>query len=162
MRMVKSYCAVLLLLVINFGNIVVMGQSTFGGYNNDEQCIVNGLSWFLSDFHKYYSDASVALTRSIQSEFQNLKAQIARLENRMERPSTCMNNSVQEIKMQMQTENIDIKAHLSRLDNRIGRHDTNVNNSLEEIKRQMQMENMEMKNEFQRLCQKLPRYSCSG
>lgn len=63
--MAKSYCVVLLLLIINLGNYFVVGQSTSGDCNNDEQ-----------DFQKYFSDALVALTKSVQLESRNLKVQM--------------------------------------------------------------------------------------
>lgn len=91
--MAKLSFAVLLLLAINVGDYFAMGQSTTGDFNNAEQ-----------NLHKCYSDACFDLVRSIQSEFQNLRAQISRLEDRVERHDTYVNNSLQEIKRQMQME----------------------------------------------------------
>lgn len=96
--------------MINFGNIFVSGQSTNGFCSSDEQDIANGLSGLLNDLHKSYSDVSFASTKSIQSEFQNLKAQIARLEDGVERHHIYMNDSIQELKRQLQMETNERKS----------------------------------------------------
>lgn len=62
--MVRSQWVGLLLLIAYLGNYFASGQSTNGDCNNSEQ-----------DFQKYFSDALVLLTRTIQLEFQNLKVQ---------------------------------------------------------------------------------------
>ena len=69
--MAKSFFVVLLLLAMNVGNYFVKGQSTVGDCSNDEQ-------------NKCCSDALFSLANIIQSEFQNLKAQISRLEHCVE------------------------------------------------------------------------------
>ena len=73
MRMTKSSFALwLLLAAINACDYFAMGQNTVGDCSKDEQ-------------NNDYSDLLFALANSMHSEFQNLKAQISRLENRVER-----------------------------------------------------------------------------
>lgn len=66
--MEKFSFAVLLLLAIRVSDYFGMGQSTIGEWNNDEQ-------------NKHNSDTLFA----IRSEIQNLKGQISRMENCVER-----------------------------------------------------------------------------
>ena len=40
--MAKSYCSVVLLLLVHLCNALVVGQRTFGDYNSEEQNIVSG------------------------------------------------------------------------------------------------------------------------
>jgi hypothetical protein len=71
LRMAKSLFAVMLLNV-GMCMCLVKGQSAVGDCSNDEQS-------------KCYSDALFAMASNIQSEFQSLRAQISRLEDRVER-----------------------------------------------------------------------------
>lgn len=71
-KMANSFFVVFLLLTINVDDYFAMGQSTFGDCSNYEQ-------------NKCYSEALLALANGIQSEFHNLKRQISRLENPVER-----------------------------------------------------------------------------
>src|SRR6218665_533545 len=154
-RMAKFYCTVLIFLVINVCDIFVKGQSTTRDCNNDKQDIYSGLWRICRDMNINNCDALTTLTKSIQSEFQNLKAQISGLEKRDERHERYLNYSIEEIRRQIRTANNVTKAEISRLEIRVERHDTNMSHTLQEGRREMQMKNTEMKNEIQRLNEKL-------
>lgn len=80
--MVRSQWVGLLLLIAYLGNYFASGQSTNGDCNNSEQ-----------DFQKYFSDALVLLTRTIQLEFQNLKVQMENMAIKNELHRECQNPS---------------------------------------------------------------------
>src|SRR6218665_3429688 len=126
--MAKYFCFVLLLLLVHLDNAFVVGQITFGDYNSDEQNIVTGLYRFVKEQHILNSDAWITLTKSIQSEFQNLKAQISSLEDRNERHDIYLKNSNEDIKSKVQTATNELKTQISRQEDRNERHDTYLKN----------------------------------
>ena len=146
--MAKFFCAVLILLIISFGDIFAIEQSTVADSSSDEEDIVSGLSGFVTDVNVHNSDAWVTLAKSIQSEFQNLKVQISRLE---ERHDTFLDNSIEEIKSQVQKVNNDTRAQISRLENSLESHNTYMSNSIQQNKRQLQGEHSYLRTQILRM-----------
>ena len=106
LRMAKFSCGVLTVLLWLALNIVVhfsKGQSTIGDEIDEP------------GHDKYSCDASFALAKSIQSDVQSIKAQIAHLEKRVESQGTYMNYSIQEINGQMQRQNTYANDKIRRL-----------------------------------------------